>query len=150
MAKSAFAALGVGTFFLWRVAARSIRGSGAGRLLMISGNTASFLALVIAGLPYETGHITHVVSTLSAGAAGFVASMVVLFGELQNRPATGFTNLVGVAFGASALTNIAVYGFLVVTATQQSATLPIVQKIGTLALVFWVFAVLLSPRPTDA
>lgn len=147
LAQTAFIALAIALWFFAPLAAGLSTSPTCARWGVVTARAAALGVVAVAALPYDTRQAPHAVATLASGAAGFVATALLLIGGWRARPAPAPRHVFGAAFVAAALANIAIYVDIVLRAPRDSAALPVVQKIATLAFVLWMAATLRDARP---
>jgi len=138
LAKGAFGALSVSSWAFWRVVAASLRTPTLARWAVVAGTLSSVCLALVAVFPYDTLRLSHVITTLCAGASGFVASVLIMAGIRLSETTSRWGSVWGGAFMAAALVNIIVYVDIVLGSERGKILLPMVQHSGTLFMAIWM------------
>jgi MFS family permease len=146
LAKSAFGALAASLSVYWWVAASLLTSARLARWGIASGVLASVSVVLMLVLPYDTQPRLHAVTTLSAGGFGFLATLFIMVGSLRSGAIARWRHAWGAALLVAAIANIVVYADIVLRDNRDSATLPVIQKFGTLFFALWMTATVLATR----
>ncbi len=106
LAKIAFGALAASLSVYWWVAASLLTSSRLARWGIASGALASVCVALIVVLPYDTQRWSHVVTTLSAGGFGFVATVCIMVGSLRSGTIARWRHVWGAVLVVVAIVNI--------------------------------------------
>lgn len=140
LVRAAFLVLAATLPPFWWLASRRLAGPRA-RVMVIGCGLASALGVAVFALITDDDYgRLHAVVTCATGGLGLVAAAVVLRADLPLfRPLTA-TRAWGLALVLTGAANIAVYVPLVLRG-GDSATMPVVQKLATLAVLGWMWTI---------
>jgi len=141
----AFAALGLGLWPFWWVAAAPL-GRRHGRLVWRAGATSAAALVAMASLPSDRFPLAHGVVALAGGALGMVATAWCLVWRLPGEARLSLRRGSGLLALTSALANAALYVHVAYLHGPESLAHPAVQKLATASLLVWMLASVASAR----
>jgi hypothetical protein len=145
LASLAFAALGVGLWPYWWVAASALEGTSRRRVSRLGTASAASLA-AMAALPSDRFPIAHGGVALAGAVLGMWAAGASLVERSTHEPPLGVRRVAGVVLLASAAGNAALYIHVAYLGGPETVAQPIVQKLATVALVLWMLSTVRQAR----
>jgi hypothetical protein len=145
LASLAFAALGVGLWPYWWVAASVLEGPGRRRVLHLGTASAASLA-AMAVLPSDRFPTSHGVVALTGALLGMWAAGASVAERSAREPRVGVRRVTGALLLACAASNAALYVYVTYLRGPETVAQPIVQKLATAALVVWMLSTVRQAR----
>lgn len=143
--QAAFCALGLAGLGVFLGVAPLV-GRRPARRIAAGGLLACLATLAVALVPYQEHRTAHAVFSLLAGL-GMAAATVEAVLRSWSAPAVGgLARAAGATFLLAGLANIVVYLPLVWAGGGNSVSMPVIQKLATVAFVLWVPAILAAAR----
>jgi hypothetical protein len=139
LASLAFAALGVGLWPYWWVAA-SLLGGAARRRVSRLGTASSASLLSMAFLPSDRFPISHGVVALTGALLGMWAAGASIAERAAREPRVGVRRSAGALLIVCAAGNVALYVYVTYLGGPETVAQPILQKLATAALVIWMLS----------
>ena len=155
LAMLGFAALGVALAAFWLEVSHLLPRL-RGRFVRVAGVISALATALVALLPSDRFPALHAPAVLTAGGLGFVCGCICsawAVSERRRAPAFALSSLLLVA---AAAVNLVLYVRTAYFAASDTIVLPAVQKVATLALLFWLVQGLraarlaLSPGPSES
>lgn len=145
LASGAFAALGLGLWPYWVVAA-SLLPQARGRAVVALGwiSAASLGAMV--ALPSDRFPVLHGVVALLGGGLGIVCVGVCLAVRLPGEPSLGARRWAAASTLGLAIANAALYVHVAFAGGTETFWQPLVQKLATIALLVWMATTVRAAR----
>jgi hypothetical protein len=145
LAITAFAALGLGLWPFWWVAAAPLQRS-RGRLVWRVGALSAAALLAMALLPSDRFPLAHGVVALAGGALGMAATASCIVTRLPGEARLSLRRGCGLVALTSALAHAGLYVHVAYLHGPESFVHPAVQKLATASLVLWMLASVASAR----
>jgi len=139
LARLAFLSVAAGLLPFWWLASRRVTRPRMRRLVLGLGFLCTAGLIGVTLLTYDGFRTAHALCTTAAGAFGLAAAALVILDDWRCHPRSP-AHAWGLALAGTAATNIAIYVPLVLRG-GDSALMPIVQKLGTVALLGWTYSV---------
>jgi hypothetical protein len=149
LALLAFAALGLGLWPFWWVAAAPLEPPRR-RLVWRAGATSAAALMAMALLPSDRFPLAHGVVALLGGALGMLATAVCLLTRLPGEARLSLRRGSGLLALTSALGHAGLYVHVAYLHGPESVAHPTTQKAATLALLVWMLATVASARADAA
>jgi hypothetical protein len=148
LASVGFAALGVGLWPYWWVAASVLPGRRRRWVLQLGTASAACLA-AMALLPSDRFPIAHGVVALCGGAHGMWAAGVSVATRSLVEPRIGLRRAAGALVLVFAASNALLYMYVAYLRGPETVAQPIAQKLATLALLVWMLSTVDQARRVD-
>jgi hypothetical protein len=145
----AFAALGLGLWPFWWVAAAPLEPRRA-RLVWRLGATSAAALLAMALLPSDRFPLAHGVVALAGGSLGMAATAACLVTRLPGEARLSLRRGAGLVALGSALAHAGLYVHVAFLDGPELSLHPAVQKIATASLLLWMVASVASARADAA
>lgn len=145
LASVAFAALGVGLWPYWWLAARVLPGARRAavvRMGMLSAASLGAMAL----LPSDDYPVLHGVVALAGGLLGMASAAVCVATRLPGEPRASLRRVSGVSALGLACFNAALYVHVAFGRGEETVAQPLVQKLATAALLAWMLSTVREAR----
>lgn len=148
LASVGFAALGVGLWPYWWVAASVLPGARRRWVLHLGMASAACLA-AMALLPSDRFPIAHGVVALVGGALGMWAAGVSVATRSPAEPRIALRRAAGALVLLFAVSNALLYVYVAYLHGAETVAQPIAQKLATLALLVWMLSTIQQARRLD-
>ncbi|HWO10932.1 MAG TPA: hypothetical protein VNN80_15665 [Polyangiaceae bacterium] len=149
LASAGFAALGLGLYPFWWVAA-ALLGRGRGAWVWGLGTASGFALLAMALLPSDRQPVLHGVVALAGGAQGIVAAALCVATGLPGESRFALRRWSGALALLAALFHALLYVQVAYLGGPESVLHPAVQKLATAALLLWMLATVARSRPAPS
>jgi hypothetical protein len=145
LASVAFAALGVGLWPYWWVAA-SVLGGWRRRAVGFMGTLSAASLAAMAFLPSDQHPAVHGIVALAGGLLGMASASVCVASWLPGEPRLSARRVSGALALGLACINAALYVYVAYGGGDETIAQPLVQKLATAALLTWMLSTVIAAR----
>ena len=149
LASAAFAALGLGLWPYWVVAASLLPRARRRLVIALGWISAASLGAMVA-LPSDRFPLSHGVVALAGGGLGIACATVCLAARAEGEPRGSLRRVAGASTLALAVANAVLYVHVAYGGGEETFWHPLVQKVATLALLVWMTCTVRTARSRAA
>lgn len=145
LASAGFAALGLGLWPYWVVAASLLPRALRRKVIALGWSSAASLAAMVA-LPSDRFPLLHGAVALAGGGLGIAGAAVCLVARAEGEPPGSLRRAAGALTLVLAVLNAALYVHVAYGGGAETFWHPLVQKLATLALLWWMTSTVRAAR----